>query len=421
MPHTKDLNTLDKKIELLSPAGDLEKLRAAINYGADAVYMGGKALGLRAKAKNFDYSEMAEAVSYAHAHNAKVYITANIFAHNDDFHGIEEYFLELEKIGVDALIISDAGIFSMARQVVPNMDIHISTQANTTNNHAVKFWQSLGAKRVVLARELSFAEIKGIDDSMKEVAPDFELESFVHGSMCISYSGRCLLSNYMSGRDANRGECTHPCRWRYNLVEEQRPGEYMPIYEDERGSYIFNSKDLCMIEHLPELIGAGVSSFKIEGRMKTAYYVALVTSIYRQALDLCLMNEEQYRAKIPYFISELKKASHRGFSTGFYFNKTTSDNQVYDHNSYIREYDFVGVVKSYDEKAGLAQVEQRNKFSIGDEVDFMRANGEVFTQMIEKIFDKNMNEIDAAPHPQQTVYVKCEREVAEFDMIRKKL
>ena len=412
---------MNKKIELLSPAGDLEKLRTAINYGADAVYMGGKALGLRAKAKNFDYSEMAEALSYAHAHNAKVYITANIFAHNDDFIGIEEYFLELAKIGVDALIISDPGIFNIARQVVPNMDIHISTQANTTNSYSVKFWQSLGASRVVLARELSFAEIREIHDSMKSINPDFELESFVHGSMCISYSGRCLLSNYMSGRDANRGECTHPCRWKYSLVEEQRPREFMPIYEDERGSYIFNSKDLCMIEHLPELIGAGVSSFKIEGRMKTAYYVALVTSIYRQAIDTFLEDEEKYRAKIPHYISELKKASHRGFSTGFYFNKTTGDSQVYDDNSYIREYDFVGVVKSYNKKVSLAQVEQRNKFSIGDEVDFIRTNGEVFTQTIDKIYDKDMNEIDAAPHPQQLVYVQCEREVAEFDIIRKKL
>ena len=412
---------MNRKIELLSPAGDLEKLKAAINYGADAIYMGGKSLGLRAKAKNFDYAEMAEAVSYAHANDAKIYITANIFAHNDDFEGIEDYFLELETVGVDALIVSDPGIFSIAKQVVPKMDIHISTQANTTNRHSVKFWQNQGASRVVLARELSFAEIKEIHDSMKETAPNFELESFVHGSMCISYSGRCLLSNYMSGRDANRGECTHPCRWKYNIVEEQRPGEFMPIYEDERGSYIFNSKDLCMIEHLPELINAGVSSFKIEGRMKTAYYVALVTSIYRQAIDMYLSDEEKYRAELPRYISELKKASHRGFSTGFYFNKTTSDSQVYEDNSYIREYDFVGLVKSYDETSGLAEVEQRNKFSVGDEVDFMRTNGEIFTQTIEKLYDKNMNEIESAPHPQQLIYVKCTNPVAEFDMIRKKL
>jgi len=412
---------LSKKIELLSPAGDLEKLRVAINYGADAVYMGGKALGLRAKAKNFDFSEIAEAASYAHAHNAKVYITANIFAHNEDFEGIEEYFLELGKIGVDALIISDPGIFSIARNILPDMDIHISTQSNTTNSHAVAFWHKLGAKRVVLARELSFDEIKAIHDNMRLLAPNFELESFVHGSMCISYSGRCLLSNYMSGRDANRGECTHPCRWKYNLVEEQRPGEFMPVYEDERGTYIFNSKDLCMVAHLPELINAGISSLKIEGRMKTSYYVALVTSIYRQAIDLFLADEEQYRAKVPYFISELKKASHRGFSTGLYFGKTTGDSQVYTDSSYIRNYDFVGIVKSYDDKTGLAEIEQRNKFSVGDDVDVMRTDGEIFAQKIDKIYDEGRNEVESAPHPQQVVYVKTESPVGAFDMLRKRL
>ncbi|MCL2565752.1 MAG: U32 family peptidase [Defluviitaleaceae bacterium] len=412
---------MNKKIELLAPAGDLEKLHAAINYGADAIYMGGKSLGLRAKAKNFDFGEIAEAVFYAHSHKAKIYITANIFAHNDDFEGIEEYLLELGKIGVDALIVSDPGIFSIAHKVLPEMDIHISTQANVTNKHSVEFWQNQGAKRIVLARELSIIEIKEIHDSIKTIDTSFELESFVHGSMCISYSGRCLLSNYMTGKDANRGECTHPCRWKYNLMEENRRGEYLPVFEDERGTYIFNSKDLCMVPYLPELIEAGVESLKIEGRMKSAYYVALVTGVYRQALDDFLKDSELYTAKIPYYLSELKKASHRDFTTGFYFGKTTSGDQVYTNSSYVKNYDFVGIVKSYDEENNLAKIEQRNKFSIGDEIEIMRTNGDVFTQLIEKIYDEKMGEIESAPHPQQIVYIETIKSVGNFDMLRKRL
>ena len=412
---------MNKKIELLAPAGDLEKLHAAINYGADAVYMGGKTLGLRAKAKNFDFGEIAEAVFYAHSHNAKIYITANIFAHNEDFDGIEEYLLELDKIGVDALIISDPGIFSVVRKVLPKMDIHISTQANVTNKHSVEFWQSCGAKRIVLARELSAAEIKEIHENIKAVDASFELESFVHGSMCISYSGRCLLSNYMTGKDANRGECTHPCRWKYNLMEEHRPGEFMPVFEDERGSYIFNSKDLCMVSYLPELIDAGIESFKIEGRMKSAYYVALVTGVYRQAIDDFFKDRDRYKAKIPHYLSELKKASHRDFTTGFYFGKTTSDDQVYNDSSYLKNYDFIGIVKGYDEKKGLAKIEQRNKFSVGDEIEIMKTNGDVFIQNIEKIYDENMIEAESAPHPQQIAYINTVKPVGVFDMLRKRL
>jgi len=412
---------LNKKIELLAPAGDLEKLHAAINYGADAVYMGGKSLGLRAKAQNFDFGEIAEAVFYTHSHNAKIYITANIFAHNEDFEGIEDYLLELGKIGVDALIVSDPGIFSIVRKVLPEMNIHISTQANITNKHSVGFWQKQGAKRVVLARELSTDEVKEIHDNIKAVDTSFELESFVHGSMCISYSGRCLLSNYMTGKDANRGECTHPCRWKYNLMEENRRGEYLPVFEDERGTYIFNSKDLCMVPHLPELIDAGVESLKIEGRMKSAYYVALVTGVYRQALDDFLSDREKYASKIPYYFSELKKASHRDFTTGFYFGKTTSDDQVYTNSSYVKNYDFIGVIKGYDEEKGLAKIEQRNKFSVGDEIEIMRTNGDVFTQLIEKIYDEKMNEIESAPHPQQIVYIETAKPAGDFDMLRKRL
>ena len=412
---------MDKKIELLAPAGDLEKLKVAINYGANAVYMGGKALGLRAKAKNFDFGEIHEAANYAHKHNARIYITANIFAHNDDFGGIEDYFNELGKANVDALIISDPGIFSIAKEVLPDMDIHISTQSNTTNYHSVNFWRKLGAKRVVLARELSFSEISEINKNIEKDDPTFELESFVHGAMCISYSGRCLLSNYLTGRDSNRGECTHPCRWKYNLVEEQRPNEFMPVFEDERGTYIFNSKDLCMIGHLPEIIDAGIKSLKIEGRMKTSYYVAATTSIYRQALDQYFSDRESYASKVPYYLEELKKVSHRHFTTGFYFGKTTSDDQVYSDSSYIRNYDFVGIVLDYDEKTSFAKIEQRNKFSTGDEVEILQTNGNIFEQKIEQIFDINMAEINDAPHPKHVLYVKTNKPVAPYDILRKEI
>ena len=412
---------MDKKIELLAPAGDLEKLKVAISYGANAVYMGGKALGLRAKAKNFEFDEIHEAVDFAHKHNARIYITANIFAHNDDFSGIEEYFNELGKAGVDALIISDPGIFSIAREILPNMDIHISTQSNNTNYHSVNFWRRLGAKRVVLARELSFGEISEINKNISKDDSSFELESFVHGAMCISYSGRCLLSNYLTGRDSNKGECTHPCRWKYNLVEEQRPNEFMPVFEDERGTYIFNSKDLCMIGHLPEIIEAGVKSLKIEGRMKTSYYVAATTSIYRQALDQYFSDKEKYQAKVPYYLEELKKVSHRDFTTGFYFGKTTSEDQVYSDSSYIRNYDFIGLVLDYDEKSGLAKVEQRNKFSDGDEIEILQTSGNIFKQKISAIFDDKMAEINEAPHPKQAVYVKTDGPVSAYDILRKEI
>ena len=412
---------MERKVELLAPAGDLEKLKVAINYGANAVYMGGKALGLRAKAKNFNFDEIYEAADYAHKHNARIYITANIFAHNDDFAGVEDYFAELGKAKVDALIISDPGIFSIARGVLPNTDIHISTQSNTTNHHTVNFWRKLGAKRVVLARELSFEEIAEINRNVEKFDPTFELESFVHGAMCISYSGRCLLSNYLTGRDSNKGECTHPCRWKYNLVEEQRPNEFMPVFEDERGTYIFNSKDLCMIGHLPKVIDAGVKSLKIEGRMKTSYYVAATTSIYRQALDQYFNDRDNYDSKVPYYLEELKKVSHRDFTTGFYFGKTTADDQVYSDSSYIRNYDFVGLVLDYDENTGLAKIEQRNKFSVGDEVDILQTKGNIVKQKISQLFDENMAEITDAPHPKQIIYVKTETALSPYDILRKKM
>ncbi len=407
---------MKRKLELLAPAGDLEKLKIAIVYGADAVYIGGSKYGLRAKAKNFGYDEMLEGVNFAHEHGKKVYVTLNIFAHNDDFEGLEEYLLDLDKLNIDGVIVADLGMFSFVRSVLPNMEIHISTQANNTNIHSVKMWKSLGAKRVVMARELSTEEIKTISDEMGE---DFDIEAFVHGAMCISYSGRCLLSNYMTNRDANRGECSHACRWKYNLVEVTRPGEYMPVYEDERGTYIYNSKDLCMLEHIPQIIECGINSFKIEGRMKTAYYVGAVVRTYRTAIDDYLKDKELYESKIDYYMEEIRKSSHRDFTTGFYFGKPDGDEQIYTSNTYIRNFDFCAVVKSYDKSTGYAIIEQRNKFVKGEEVEIFRSNGENISFTIGEMYDQEGNLIESAPHPKQIIKIKLDVEVSEYDMFRK--
>ncbi len=407
---------LKRQLELLAPAGDLEKLKIAITYGADAVYIGGSKYGLRAKAKNFGYAEMVEGVNFAHKYNKKVYVTLNIFAHNDDFEGLEEYLLDLDKVGIDGVIVADLGMFSYVRSVLPNMEIHISTQANNTNIHSVKMWNKLGAKRVVVARELSTSEIQNISD---EMGSDFDIEAFVHGAMCISYSGRCLLSNYMTNRDANRGECSHACRWKYNLVEETRPGEYMPIYEDERGTYIYNSKDLCMLEHIPKLIECGINSFKIEGRMKTAYYVGAVVRTYRTAIDDYLKDKSLYESKIEYYMEEIRKSSHRDFTTGFYFGKPDGDEQIYTNNSYIRNFDFCAMVKSYDKSTGFAIIEQRNKFVKGEEVEIFKSNGENIKFVVDEMYDEKGNIIDSAPHPKQIIKIKLDTEVSEFDMFRK--
>ncbi|MFV0502881.1 MAG: peptidase U32 family protein [Lachnospirales bacterium] len=400
------------KVELLAPAGDLEKLKIAILYGADAVYIGGQNYGLRAKAKNFTDEDMIEGVKFAHNLNKKVYVTANIFAHNDDFEGMKEYFKKLETFNIDGLIISDLGIFSVAKETVPNMEIHISTQANTTNYHSVKMWETLGAKRVVLARELSFKEIKNI----KENIPNVDLESFVHGAMCISYSGRCLLSNYMTNRDANKGECAHPCRWKYSVVEEKRPGEYMPIHEDERGTYIYNSKDLCMVGYIDELIDAGVNSLKVEGRIKTSYYIANVISVYREAIDDYYNDFKLYKSKIEYYISEIKKCSHRDFTTGFYDQKPNHLDQIYTNNSYIRNYEFVGLVKDYNN--GYATIEQRNKFTLETEIEVLRHSGENFKFKVEEILNIEGECLDSAPHPQEILKIKIPKDVSAFDIFR---
>lgn len=404
-----------KKPELLAPAGDSEKLKVAILYGADAVYIGGEHFGLRAKAKNFTIDEMKEGINFAHSHNSKVYVTANIIAHNEDFNGMGEYFKTLEQIGADAILVADPGVFQVAKEYVPNMQIHLSTQANNTNYKSANFWYSLGIKRIVVARELSLEEIKQISQNIND---DMEIEAFIHGAMCISYSGRCLLSNYMTNRDANRGECSHPCRWKYYLVEEKRPNEYMPVIENERGTYIYNSKDLCMINHIPDLIDAGIKSFKLEGRMKTAFYVGTVVKAYREAIDDYYNNPEIYKTKLDYYIQEVSKASHREYTTGFYYGKPSGNEQIYTNNSYIRTCEFIGTVLDYDSETKIATIEQRNKFSVGEQIEIMQPKG-YFKYTIENIEDENGNKIEAAPHPKQIVKMKIDSTVNKFDMLRR--
>lgn len=403
------------KPELLAPAGDLEKLKVAVLYGADAVYIGGEHFSLRAKAKNFNMETMKEGIDFAHSHGVKVYVTANIIAHNEDFKGMGEYFLELEKMNVDALLIADPGVFQIAKEYIPNIPIHLSTQANNTNYKSANFWYSLGVRRIVLARELSLTEIKEIKDNIPN---DMEIETFVHGAMCISYSGRCLLSNYMTNRDANKGECSHPCRWKYYLVEEKRPNEYMPIVENERGTYIYNSKDLCMIEHIPDLINSGIESLKLEGRMKTPFYVATVVKAYREAINDYIESTELYINKLKYYIEEVSKASHREYTTGFYYAKPSGNEQIYTNNSYLRTYEFLGIIKDYDINTQIATIEQRNKFSVGDEIEIM-SKSNYFCQKVEQIMDSEGNSVQSAPHPQQIIKMKVLQPVNKFDMIRR--
>lgn len=404
-----------RKTELLIPAGSLEVLKTAVIYGADAVYIGGEVFGLRAKAKNFTIEEMSEGVAFAHEHNVKVYVTANIIAHNYDLEGVRNYFCELnEKVHPDALIISDPGVFTIAREVAPNIDIHVSTQANNTNYGTFLFWKNMGASRVVTARELSLKEIREIRDNIPE---DFEIETFIHGAMCISYSGRCLLSCFMAGRDANRGACTHPCRWKYYVMEESRPGEYMPVYENDRGTYIFNSKDLCMIEHIPELMEAGIDSFKIEGRMKTALYVATVARTYRMAIDDYNKDPQLYHERIPFYKSEIAKCTYRQYTTGFFFNKPDENTQIYESNTYIKEYTYLGTVDIQD---GKYVIEQRNKFSIGEAVEIMKPDGRNIEAVVKGITDENGNPAESAPHPKQKIYIDLGTVLEKYDIIRRK-
>lgn len=405
-----------KKIELLAPAGDLEKLKIAVLYGADAVYFGGEVFSLRAGAGNLTIEEMKEGIAFAHERGAKCYLTINIFAHNRDIQPLREYLSQIKELDIDAFIVSDPGIIVLIQEIIPNAEIHLSTQANMTSYQTANFWYNIGVKRIVLARELSFEEMVQIRQNTPE---DLEYEAFVHGAMCISYSGRCLLSNFMIERDANQGMCAHPCRWKYALVEEQRPGQYYPIEEDDRGTYILNSRDLCMIEHIPELVESGLASLKIEGRMKSIFYVATIIAAYRKAIDAYYQDPEHYEFKQEW-MDEMKKVSHREFTTGFYFNNPTNKDQNYRTSAYTRDYSFTGLVKEYDEATGYAIVEQRNKMVIGDEIEVFGPGQDFFIQKLEEMYDEEGNAISSAPHPQQILKIKMAKPVDENFMLRKK-
>lgn len=432
-----------KKPELLVPAANLEVLKVAVTYGADAVYIGGEVYGLRAKAKNFSMEDMAEGIKFAHEHGVRVFVTANILAHNDDLDGIAEYFKELKEIGPDALIISDPGVFTLAKEICPEIEIHVSTQANNTNYGTYNFWAKQGAKRVVSARELSLKEIKELRERIPD---DLEIETFIHGAMCISYSGRCLLSNYFTGRDANQGACTHPCRWKYTVYdkdgnknpvtdehelsyyveESERPGEYLPVFENERGTYIFNSKDLNMIEHIPELLDSGIDSYKIEGRMKTALYVATVARTYRKAIDDCLESEEKYRQNMPWYQEQIAGCTYRQFTTGFFFGKPSEETQIYDSNTYEKGYTYLGVITGSGKPEKLAEdgkfyvTEQRNKFSVGETIEIMKPNGDNIPVTVKRILNEDGEDMESAPHPQQKLFVDLGVELDDYDILRRR-
>ena len=405
-----------KKPELLVPASSLEVLKTAVRYGADAVYIGGEVFGLRAKAKNFSLEEMKEGVEFAHRYNVKVYVTANILAHNSDIEPVKAYFNDLKKVKPDALIIADPAIFTIAKEILPDMELHISTQANNTNYGTYNFWHSLGAKRVVSARELSISEIK---DIRNHIPDDLKIETFVHGAMCISYSGRCLLSSFMAGRDANKGACTHPCRWKYAVVEESRPGQYMPVEENERGTYIFNSKDLCMIDHIPELVDAGIDSFKIEGRMKTALYVATVARTYRMAIDDYFENPKKYEENIPKYKTLISQCTYRQYTTGFFFGKPDETTQIYDCNVYERDYVYLGISGEPLEDGSFV-IEQKNKFCVGDKIEIMKADGRDIEANVISITDQDGVAMESCPHPKQIITIKLDQVPEAGDILRMK-
>ncbi|KYO65860.1 peptidase U32 family protein [Thermovenabulum gondwanense] len=401
--------------ELLAPAGNLEKLKYAIYYGADAVYAGGKDFSLRAKADNFTLEELEEGIIFAHEKGKKVYVAINIFPHNEDIENLTSFIKNIAKMGADAFIISDPGVLMLVKELAPDIKIHLSTQANSTNWKSCLFWHNMGVNRIILARELSLREIKEIRERVPET---LELEIFVHGSMCISYSGRCLLSNYLTFRDANRGECAHPCRYKYFLVEEKRPGQYFPIFEDERGTYILNSKDLCMLDKIPEILDVKIDSLKIEGRMKSLHYVAQITKLYREALDIAVKNPDGFVFK-DVWKRELLKITHREYTHGFYFGKPDVNAQIYSTSSYINEYEFVGLVKDYDEKTKKAIIEQRNPVKLGDEVEILSPDRESYSFVINKMWDVEGNEILNAPHPKQIFQIEAEIPLKPYDILRK--
>ncbi|MDO4338639.1 MAG: U32 family peptidase [Eubacteriales bacterium] len=404
-----------KKPELLVPASSLEVLKIAVIFGADAVYIGGEAFGLRAKAKNFSKEDMRDGIAFAHEHGVKVYVTVNILAHNDDLAGVREYLAELKELKPDALIIADPGIFTYAREICPEIECHISTQANNTNYETYRFWYALGAKRVVTARELSLKEIREIRAHIPE---DMEIETFVHGAMCISYSGRCLLSNFLTGRDANHGACTHPCRWKYSIVEESRPGEYMPVFENERGTYIFNSKDLCMIGHMDDILTSGIDSLKIEGRMKTALYVATVARTYRKAIDDYLESPQKYADNMEWYQEQISNCTYRQFTTGFFYGKPDENTQIYDSNTYVKEYTYLGYAETVDDR-GYAQITQRNKFTVGESIEIMKPDGANLTAIVRAIYDEDGNSVESAPHPQQKLLVDLGEKINVYDILRR--
>ncbi|AWI03907.1 peptidase U32 family protein [Clostridium drakei] len=403
-----------KKPELLAPAGNLEKLKTAINFGADAVYLGGSKLNLRAFADNFTDDELKEALEYAHERGKRVFVTINVFPHNEDLIGLEEYLKKLYDLKVDAILVSDPGIIMTARETVPDLELHLSTQANNVNWKSAQFWHKQGVKRIVLAREMSLTEIKEIRNKLPE---DCEIEAFVHGSMCMSYSGRCVISNYMTGRDSNRGQCAQPCRYKYYLMEEKRPNEYFPILEDERGTYILNSKDLCMIEYIPELAQAGINSFKIEGRMKSPYYVASIVKAYRQAIDAYFENPKEYKFQKKW-MDDLTKASHRVYYTGFYFGD--ANKQAQESSNYIREYDIVGIVRDYDKSTGVATIEQRNRVFERDTVEVFRSEGDSFQICLSDMKNRKGEKIEVAPSAQMIFTITTSVELKKDDMLIKK-
>jgi len=405
-----------KKMELLAPAGDLEKLIIAVDYGADAVYFGGDAFSLRAGADNFSLEDMSKGIEYAHTRGVRCYLAVNIFPHNEDIEPLTEYLKNVKPLGLDGLIVSDPGVIAIAQEIMPDVELHLSTQANMTNYKTAEFWHQLGIRRLVLARELSLAEIAEIKAKMPI---EMELEAFVHGAMCMSYSGRCLLSNFMVGRDANRGNCAHPCRYKYALVEEKRPGEYLPIEEDSRGTYILNANDLCMIEYIPNMDAAGISSLKIEGRMKSIFYVAIVVGAYRKAIDAYYTDPVHYKFQKEW-MDELTKASHRTFTTGFYFNQPSAEDQYFETSNYARDFTFTGIVKSYDAASGIALVEQRNKMRVGETIEVFGPGHEPFEQVLTQMTDVEGTPIDAAPHPQQMLFIKMDQTVQPNDMLRKR-
>lgn len=404
-----------KKIELLAPAGDINKLKTAVEYGADAVYLGGESFGLRKASKNFSMEDIKWATDYLHERGKKIHVTLNIIPHNHDMEGVEDYIKDLYEIGVDALIVADPGMFMKVKEVAPDFPIHISTQGSVTNVETVKFWQKLGAERVVMARELNLKEVA---DIIKEVGDSIEVETFAHGAMCMSYSGRCLLSNYMTGRDANMGDCAQPCRYKYHLVEEKRPGEYFPIEEHDEGTFIMNSKDLCMIEHIDEMIEAGIASLKIEGRVKSEYYLATVIRSYRMAIDAYYKDPENYKYD-PSLLEEIKKVSHRDFTTGFFFGQANENSQVYKDNSYIRGYDFVGIVLDYDEDTKIATIEQRNRVFVGEEIEIFGPGIKHFDYKIEKMLDDKDREIDVANKAKQIFKIKIDQPIKKGFILRR--